>query len=171
MAASRFDVSPNARHNEPSHIAYSGSTSPLRFFSGTLGVNAFYAPPTLTAEFADEWTNFVYFDEQVTVSGINGVEVRHPAPGINADPAIVCANPDFGNAFCTIPNETVVAGGADLAHRADHAVGSERPLQLPSAKLGELNRWSQHRLVGRSVGVHPRLRRGCASRGSCGAGC
>jgi len=36
---------------------------------------------------------------------------------------------------------------------------------------GGLNRWSQHRLVGRSVGAHSRLRRGCASRGSCGAGC
>ena len=36
---------------------------------------------------------------------------------------------------------------------------------------GGLNRWSQHRLVGASVGARRRLRRGCASRGSCGVGC
>jgi putative transposase len=34
-----------------------------------------------------------------------------------------------------------------------------------------LNRWSQHRLVGGSVGVRRRLRRGSSIRGSCGVGC
>lgn len=36
---------------------------------------------------------------------------------------------------------------------------------------GGINRWSQHRLVGGSVGARRRPRRGCASRGSCGAWC
>ena len=34
----------------------------------------------------------------------------------------------------------VVAGGADLAHRADHAVTGERPVQLPRTELRCLGR-------------------------------
>src|SRR4051812_23324057 len=58
----------------------------------------------------------------------------------------------------------VVAGGTDLAHRADHLVAGQGPVQLPGSKLTGLNRSKQHRLRVGSVGVHRVPRQGSSIR-------